>query len=316
MARSLPSLNSLVAFEAAGSHQSFTLAARNLGVTREAVSMQIRQLEKALGYDLFTRERRGVELTTAGRTLHRAVASGLGGIADCIEMLGGKISTTVTISTSVAFAGSWLLPRLLGFQELYPDINIELIETDECLDLRKSGIDFSIRYGKGMWKDHVSSLLFEESFFPVCSPAYLVEMGQDRIDAFEDVTIFHLGGTEHAWENWQIWFKLSGREKPAKVSGIWMQSFENILRATVSGKGIALGWTRLVERELQDGRLVCPFAEKHSTGNGYYIVQPERPGSERPASVILRRCLTEPAFGAPETSNLTGERAIAKHEEE
>lgn len=294
MTQSLPPLNSLLAFEAAGAHSSFTLAAQNLGVTREAVSMQVRQLEKYLGYDLFTRVRRGAELTTAGRTLHRAVSSGFGGIADCIETLDGKIATTVTISTSVAFAGQWLLPRLLDFQKIHPDFNIELIETDDCLDLRKSGIDFSIRYGKGKWKGHSSSLLFEESFFPICSPAYLAEKGLDRIRSFDDVAIFHLAGTEHAWEDWQIWFELSGHTKPAKVSGIWMQSFENILRATVSGKGIALGWTRLVERELLQEQLLCPFDEKFSTGNGYYVVQPERQESERSASVTLRRWLTEP----------------------
>lgn len=299
MTRPLPPLNSLLAFEAAGANDSFTLAARSLGVTREAVSMQVRQLEKFLGYELFIRGRRGVELTTAGRALHRAVASGFGGIADCIESQGGKFATTVTISTSVAFAGRWLLPRLLEFQKINPEYNIELIETDECLDLRKNGVDFSIRYGKGDWKDHSSALLFEECFFPVCSPAYLAEKGLDRIRSFDDVTIFHLAGTEHAWEDWQIWFELSGRQRPTKISGIWMQSFDNILRATVSGKGIALGWTRLVERELHDAQLVCPFDEKFSTGNGYYVVRPRMQDMERPASTTLRRWLTEPPRSLP-----------------
>ncbi len=295
MAMPLPSLNSLLTFEKAGSQCSFSRAARELGVSREAVSMQVRQLERVLGYELFTRQRRGVELTTAGRTLHEAVSSAFRDIAGCIETLGGRETTIVTISTSVAFAGCWLLPRLLEFQRLHPDINIEMIETDECLDLRKSNVDFAIRYGKGKWKDHASSLLFEDCFFPVCSPSYLAEVGPARIHNFDDVTIFHLAGAEHAWEDWQTWFELSGRRNPIKARGIWMQSFENILRATVGNKGIALGWTHLVERELLSGKLVCPFDEKISTGNGYYVVLPAKDAPEKPATVILRRWITDSA---------------------
>lgn len=295
MTLSLPPLNSLLAFEAAGSRQSFTRAAHDLGVSREAVSMQIRQLETHLGYELFIRHRRGVELTAAGRTLHRSVSSGLRDIAACIEVLDESAAANVTISTSVAFASCWLLPRLLTFQALHPEINMKMIETDECLDLRKSGIDFSIRYGKGSWKNHASTLLFETRFFPVCSPAYLARIGQDRIRRFDNVTIFHLAGEEHAWEDWPTWFRLSGHKEPTRERGIWMQSFENVLRAAIEGKGLALGWTQLVERELQSGNLVCPFDEKISTGNGYHVVQAESMLPERPASTTLREWITASA---------------------
>lgn len=295
MARSLPPMTALLAFEAAGSTGSFTGAARELGVTREAISMQIRQLECALGHALFNRQRRGVELTAAGHALHKAVSTGLHEIGASIEKLRGKPTTKVRVSTTVAFAGRWLLPRLLEFQSLHPEIDIEMIETDECLDLHKSGIDFAIRYGKGKWKHHRSTLLFEERFFPVCSPGYLEAVGHRRVQDFDDVTVFHLAGAAHAWEDWQTWFDLSERSPAGKVRGVWMQSFENILRAAVAGKGLALGWTHLVERELHDGDLVRPFAESLSTGNGYYIVQPEAPTSEAAVSGALRNWIVDRA---------------------
>ena len=291
----LPPISALLAFEAAGSKGTFTGAARELGVSREAISMQIRQLENRLGYALFDRQRRGVELTAAGRTLHKAVSTGLRDIAACIEALDGKPTAKVRVSTTVAFAGCWLLPRLLEFQALHPEIDIEMIETDECLDLLKSGVDFAIRYGKGKWKGYKSTLLFEDSFFPVCSPSYLQEVGQRRIQEFDDVTVLHLAGAAHAWEDWPTWFDLSGRTATGKVRGVWMQSFGNILRAAVGGKGLALGWTHLVERELGNGDLVRPFAEMLSTGNGYYLVQPEAPASEVAAGVILKSWIVDRA---------------------
>ena len=67
MARRLPSLNALRAFEAAARHESFTDAAAELFVTHAAVSRHIRELEEWLGTELFTRTGRGVDLTDAGR---------------------------------------------------------------------------------------------------------------------------------------------------------------------------------------------------------------------------------------------------------
>ena len=72
MARRLPSLTALKAFEAAARHQSFTRAADELFVTQAAVSRQIRELEEALGRPLFHRLHRRVELTEAGATLAAA----------------------------------------------------------------------------------------------------------------------------------------------------------------------------------------------------------------------------------------------------
>ena len=176
-------------------------------------------LNCALGHALFNRQRRGVELTAAGHALHKAVSTGLHEIGASIEKLRGKPTTKVRVSTTVAFAGRWLLPRLLEFQSLHPEIDIEMIETDECLDLHKSGIDFAIRYGKGKWKHHRSTLLFEERFFPVCSPGYLEAVGHRRVQDFDDVTVFHLAGAAHAWEDWPTWFDLSERSPAGKVRG-------------------------------------------------------------------------------------------------
>ena len=68
MARRLPSLNGLRAFEAAGRHGSFTAAANELNVTQTAVSRMVRLLEQRLGFALFRRHANALELTAQGQT--------------------------------------------------------------------------------------------------------------------------------------------------------------------------------------------------------------------------------------------------------
>ncbi len=65
--RHIPSLNALRAFEAAARHLSFKAAAEELSVSQSAISHQIKALEESLGFPLFTRKTRSVELTRKGR---------------------------------------------------------------------------------------------------------------------------------------------------------------------------------------------------------------------------------------------------------
>jgi len=70
----LPPLNSLQAFEAAGRHESFLYAAAELQVSPGAVSRHVRQLERFLGTSLFLRRSNGVTLTPAGNVYARKVS--------------------------------------------------------------------------------------------------------------------------------------------------------------------------------------------------------------------------------------------------
>lgn len=275
----LPPIHALVAFEAAGTHGNFTLAARELKVTREAVSMQIRTLETELGLRLFTRQQRGVTLTDAGRVLHAKVSRSLRQISEACNDLRTEREASLTLTTSVAFGSCWLVPRLLEFQKSHPDIKLRLIETDDCIDLAQNDVDFGLRYGKGTWPKLNSVKLFEEAFFPVCSPDHAKALDLHSVDALQDATLLHLGGGAHAWEDWGKFFALSKARFPMPGRGLWFNNYDNLLKAAVGGQGVALGWTRLVEDLLRDGRLICPLSQEFHTGNGYYLV--ESPGVAR-----------------------------------
>src|ERR1700720_576781 len=113
MARQLPPLNALRAFEAAARSESFTRAAEELCVTQGAVSHQVKALEATLGIKLFNRERQRLVMTEAGRDYLAVVRDALDRIAAGTERLMQRQSAGVlTVSTSPDFAAKWLVYRL------------------------------------------------------------------------------------------------------------------------------------------------------------------------------------------------------------
>src|SRR6202049_4095651 len=113
MARCLPPLNGLKAFEAAARSESFTRAAEELNVTPGAVSHQVKALEAILGIKLFNRERQRLVITEAGREYLAVIRDALDRIAVGTERLVQRQSSGVlTISTSPDFAAKWLVYRL------------------------------------------------------------------------------------------------------------------------------------------------------------------------------------------------------------
>ena len=127
MARRLPPLNALRAFEAAARYQSFTRAAEELCVTQGAVSHQVKALEAELGVKLFNRERQRLVITDAGREYMTVVRDAFDRVAAGTERLLQRQSAGVfTVSTSPDFAAKWLVHRLGRFAELHPEIDLRV----------------------------------------------------------------------------------------------------------------------------------------------------------------------------------------------
>ena len=114
--RNLPPLTSLLPFEAAARHESFTLAAEELGLTQAAISKQIRILEKDLGTVLFERRNRAVFLTEEGRRFGRIVGLALGDISqEATFMRKSGSSGEIVLFCQLCEAFYWLMPRLSDF---------------------------------------------------------------------------------------------------------------------------------------------------------------------------------------------------------
>ena len=146
MARRLPPLNALKAFEAAARNESFTRAAEELCVTQGAVSHQVKALEAELGLKLFIREPQRLVITEAGRDYLVVVRDALDRIAVGTERLLQRQSAGVlTVSTSPNFASKWLVHRLGRFADVHPSIDLRVSATLHNVDFAREDIDVAVR---------------------------------------------------------------------------------------------------------------------------------------------------------------------------
>jgi LysR family glycine cleavage system transcriptional activator len=271
MTRRLPPLNALPSFEAAARHLSFSKAADELHVTHGAVSRAIRNLEKHLGVQLFTRSVRAVRLTPMGMSYAADVRQILDQLAAATLATTGQQSSVLNVSTLDTFASKWLVPRLFKFRRENPGIDVRLSTSEKLADFVSDGIDIAIRYGRGQYPGVVSELLMKEDVFPVCSPKLLEGPHPLRTPAdLKHHTLIH----DDFHIDWAMWLRMSGIGDIDPHKGPSFNSSEHVLQAAVQGEGVALGRSALVAEDLSTGRLIKPFSLSLPTELAYYIVYP------------------------------------------
>jgi LysR family glycine cleavage system transcriptional activator len=287
----LPSLNGLRAFEAAARHLSFTLAASELNVTQTAISHQIRRLEEELGIRLFIRQNRALALTPAAKEYLPRIRAAFNDLRLATDRLMRKSDDHVlTVSTLASLAAKWLLPRLSGFQEAHPEIDVRITTTTSLIDFRSGDVDAAIRYGRGQWPGLRADWLMADELFPVCSPDLL--KGGKPLRCPEDLAnhvLLHTSGASN--DDWRLWLTAAGL--PSDISGQHGLSFDlnfMTVQAAIDGIGVAIGRTSYVEADIAKGRLVVPFTVKLPADAGFYIVSPEET-ADRPKLLAFRQWL-------------------------
>jgi LysR family glycine cleavage system transcriptional activator len=271
MARRLPSLNALKAFEAAARHGSFTKAAEELHVTHAAISRHVRELEAWLQVDLFRRVSRGVVVTEVGESYRRTLTEVFDRLlAATQEVAAGSAGRGLKVSVEPAFAARWLVPRLGSFQARHPGIDLALDSSNRLVDFRSDDADLAIRYGQGNWQDVDLVCLSEVRCFPVCSPGLL----QGPLPASPEVLREHTLLHEETRSWWGEWLAEAGVEGVDHTRGPLLQDTHLALEAAAAGQGFALGDSILAADDLADGWLVKPFTGDILEG-GYYLVQPK-----------------------------------------
>jgi LysR family transcriptional regulator, glycine cleavage system transcriptional activator len=294
MARRLPPLNSLRAFEAAARHLSFTRAAEELHVTPAAISHQIKALEDHLGVKLFRRLSRAVRLTEAGQACVADLSDAFDRMAVALERLRTQeCSGSLTVSTSPALAAKWLVPRLERFQQLHPEIDVRVAAAIRLVDFAREDVDVAIRYGRGSYPGLRAELLLTNEVVPVCAPGLLE--GPCPLRTPQDLrhhTLLHddTATTDGAYPNWPMWLRAAGLEDVDPARGPRFDYPGLVLDAAAAGRGVALALSTVAAADLVAGRLVTPFAVAAPTPFAYYVVCPEAT-AERPKVAAFRRWL-------------------------
>jgi LysR family glycine cleavage system transcriptional activator len=279
MARRLPPLNGLRAFEAAARQLSFTRAAEELYVTQTAISHQIKALEDRLGVKLFRRLPRGLLLTEEAQRYLPAIRDAFDLIANATDRLVAvSASGTLTVSVLPSFAAKWLVPRLGRFRAACPDIDLRISTSSHLVDFSREDVDVGVRMGRGVYPGLRVDWLFGESLVPVCSPELLA--GPQPLRRPEDLRQ-HLLLHDDDYAGWELWLELTGVQGVAARRGPIFTDSAMVVQAAADGQGVALARRRLAAGDLAAGRLVQPFDVSIPQDLAYYLVCPEA-GAERP----------------------------------
>lgn len=302
MARRLPPLNALRAFEAAARLGSFSAAAQELRVTDSAVSQQVRTLERYLGTRLFKRLPRGLLLTELGTTYLPVLTGGFDRLAEAtLRLRSTGVGGLLTVATLPAFASGWLLPRLARFRDRYPRLDVLLKTSRALADFRREDVDLAIRFGTGSSSETKSILLLNEEVFPVASPS-LVPASSIPLPVAElrKWPLLHDidAHPDQPWLNWQKWFERAGVETSSALRGLQFTDSIVLNAAAVAGLGVALGRGPNIEELLARGRLVRLTQESWSSAWAYRLVAPAANFS-RPNVRAFVEWIQEEARGNP-----------------
>lgn len=251
MRTALRSLSGLMDFDCAARWGSFKLAAQELHKTPAAVSLQIKQLEAAIGFALFIRHPRHVTLTEKGQDLAASVAQFLGNLQEKVGALQDADEEKILrISTTHSFAIKWLVPRLGAFTQQFPDIDIRIDSNDKLVDLDDDSIDIAIRYGVADPAD--PALVFSERLVAVYSPALLAP-GQDAL-TLADLPRFPLIYAN----NTETWIALLRENGVGKGDYDFSRGYSNAAvraQAALAGQGISIVSYTVAYQDILNGTL-------------------------------------------------------------
>ena len=232
-------------FHAAAEAGSFTHAGDVLGLSQSAVSRQVSALEQDLQVPLFHRHARGLILTEQGEQLFRTVQDVVQKLAatrmrlsDSRERPQGELR----ITTTVGIGTNWLAPRLGEFLELYPDIKLNVILSDDDLDLGMREADMAIRVREPQQPDLIRRRLFTMHFHAYASGTYIKRHGQPRsLDDLDQHRILIYGASAGNYLNNINSLQYTGRDsRMPRVSALTINNLTAVRNAVEAGVGVAV----------------------------------------------------------------------------
>ncbi|WP_213954611.1 LysR substrate-binding domain-containing protein [Variovorax sp. dw_954] len=279
MRRKIPPLQTLVCFDAAARHESYTRAAQELSLTQSAVSRQIGTLESFLGVALFRRTRHGVALTASGAAYARQITKRLEAMErDTLDAMshqgeGGSLA----LAAVPTFATRWLIPRLPAFAQLRPDVVVHIETRTRPFLFADAEFDAALYAGTpaqvANWAGTRALLLLHEDVVPLCSPK-LLPRGKPVMPAA--VSKLPLLQQSTRPDIWRQWFDAQQVDAPNARGGPRYELFSMLAAGAAHGLGVALMPTMLVADELARGDLVVACPRPLAGERNYYLVTPDR----------------------------------------
>lgn len=249
MSGRIPPIQCLLTFEALARLRSVTQAADELCVTPSAVSHRVRQLEQIIGTKLFGRS--DFSLTTEGSEYLAHVREGLAVLGRFPGRDAAQGKRKLRVAVTPTFSRSILMPRLRGFIDAYPEIDLTLQVSIPLLDVVAEDADLMIRFGTGRYADVEHLCLMTDEVTPLAAPSYLRENGP--FDTVEELLAAKL--IKSPLEPWRTWFLAHGVDAPEPPEGSSFNDIGLMCDAAAQGLGIALVRLKLGQPWLESGQL-------------------------------------------------------------
>lgn len=279
------SLAGLRTFEVASRYLSFTKAADELYLTRSAVSQQISQLERQIGVQLFVRMNSKLVLSREGLALSNAIRKSLlhiEGVLDSIRS--NDVAGRLVIGSLPSFGAKWLAPRLKGFVDRHPAIDIKLLSYVSLDDVIANGVDIAVSFARDRQPGLCQEVLLQDEIWPICSPSLLGD--KKPITSVDDLAHHPILHTTLetldfgvSWEDWLASLCLPALIAPQALS---FSRAYMMIEAAALGQGIGIAMRSLVEEDVRRGRLMRLFDYKVVARKSIALFYPEA-SETRPA---------------------------------
>ncbi|MYM29790.1 LysR family transcriptional regulator [Duganella sp. CY15W] len=283
MPKLLRSLSGLIDFDCAARWGSFKLAAQELHKTPAAISLQVKQLEEALGFDLFVRHPRHITLTEKGQEMAATVRRMLDELNTKVAALqGGDEEKILRISTTQSLAIKWLVPRITRFTKRYPELDIRIDSSDRLVDIEDGSTDIALRTYNVVPGD--PALLFHDCLVAVYSPSLLAP-GETEItlETLHRYPLLHEFTTD-------TWIALLRHNNALKGKFNFSRSFTNfavMVQSAVAGQGVALVSHAIASEDLRNGALRMVNCASAPYERGYRFIVSR---SKQSMSKIIHFC--------------------------
>lgn len=261
-------------------HESFTRAAKELGVSTAQVSRQISALEKRLNIKLLYRTTRKVSLTEEGRVFYqhcRGVLDGLDAAEQAVSNLQSKPQGRIKLTAPVTYGEQQLLPLVNDFMVQYRDIEVTAFLSNQKIDLIDGGYDLAIRIGKLSDSTMMAKKLSRRTNFVCAAPTYLKKHGTPH--TLSDLHKHNcLLGTRDYWhfiENDKDTNNDVDKETNLRVSGsVQYNSGHSLVDAALKGLGIVQLPDYYVQKHLASGELVSVLDNYREPEESIWAIYP------------------------------------------
>lgn len=275
-----PSAADLSVFLCTARQLNFSKAAIELGLTPSALSHSVKALENRLGVRLFNRTTRSVALTEAGERLYARLKPAFRDIDDALEDLNhfrDKPSGNLRITSGRQACELVLLPIASEFLQTYPDIRLEVVESDALLDIVASGFDAGVRFGDRLEADMVSLPIGPTMRSVVVgSPAFFerhaAPQKPEDLHGLPCIRHRYPSGSMYRWE-----LERGGIAQEIEVNGpLTLGDVSLMVGPALQGLGLAYVFEDMVSEHLASGRLVQVLADWCPYYPGLHLYYPSR----------------------------------------